>query len=248
MRLGQFQLVAATTERDIADAQAFRAARFGLSVAQDRDDWDQKSVHILIRNRTTGALACCYRLSFFENGELSQSYSAQFYGLNGLRHFRGAQMELGRFCLCPKAHDPDVLRLAWAALAHFVDTGRVTLLFGCSSFPGTNAEPFADALAYLSEAAAAPASHAPERRAPEVVPLGRYRATNWDKRRALQQMPPLLRSYVNMRGWVSDHAVIDRSMGTLHVFTGVETASIPEQRQQTLRGLRRSAQTLSGAA
>ena len=30
-----------------------------------------------------------------------------------------------------------------------------------------------------------------------------------------------------MGGWVSDHAVVDRQMNTLHVFTGLEIAAIP---------------------
>ena len=36
------------------------------------------------------------------------------------------------------------------------------------------------------------------------------------------RMPPLLRTYLLMGGWVSDHAVVDRHMDTLHVFTGLE--------------------------
>jgi hypothetical protein len=50
-------------------------------------------------------------------------------------------------------------------------------------------------------------------------------------------MPPLLRSYLVMGGWVSDHAVVDRDMNTLHVFTGVEVAAIPAARQRSLRAI-----------
>jgi phytoene dehydrogenase-like protein len=53
--------------------------------------------------------------------------------------------------------------------------------------------------------------------------------------RALRQMPPLLRSYLAMGGWVSDHAVVDRDLGTLHVCTGVEIAAIPPSRARLLR-------------
>jgi putative hemolysin len=53
---------------------------------------------------------------------------------------------------------------------------------------------------------------------------------------ALQMLPPLLRSYLMMGGWVSDHAVIDHQMNTLHVFTGLEIAAIPEGRKRLLRG------------
>jgi L-ornithine Nalpha-acyltransferase len=50
-------------------------------------------------------------------------------------------------------------------------------------------------------------------------------------------MPPLLRSYLMMGGWVSDHAVIDRQMGTHHVFTGLQIAAIPAGRARLLRAL-----------
>jgi hypothetical protein len=40
-----------------------------------------------------------------------------------------------------------------------------------------------------------------------------------------------------MGGWVSDHAVIDPMMNTLHVFTAVPIAAIPEGRARLLRAL-----------
>ena len=50
-------------------------------------------------------------------------------------------------------------------------------------------------------------------------------------------MPPLLRSYPAMGGWVSDHAVVDRDLNTLHVFTGLEIAAIPPARVKALRAV-----------
>ena len=58
-----------------------------------------------------------------------------------------------------------------------------------------------------------------------------------DPKRAAATMPPLLRSYLAMGAWVSDHAVIDRDLNTLHVFTGVEIAAIPPARARLLRAL-----------
>jgi L-ornithine Nalpha-acyltransferase len=52
---------------------------------------------------------------------------------------------------------------------------------------------------------------------------------------AMAQMPPLLRTYLAMGGWVSDHAVLDRDLDTLHVFTAVEIAAIPPARARALR-------------
>jgi putative hemolysin len=38
-----------------------------------------------------------------------------------------------------------------------------------------------------------------------------------------------------MGGWVSDHAVIDNELNTLHVFTGVEIKRVPPKRARLLR-------------
>ncbi len=40
-----------------------------------------------------------------------------------------------------------------------------------------------------------------------------------------------------MGGWVSDHAVVDQQMNTLHVFTGVEIGAIPPARKRLLRAV-----------
>jgi putative hemolysin len=63
------------------------------------------------------------------------------------------------------------------------------------------------------------------------------RAAISDRKTALLGVPPLLRTYLGMGGWVSDHAVIDRALDTLHVFTGVEIARIPPARARALRAI-----------
>ncbi|MDO8881971.1 GNAT family N-acyltransferase, partial [Pseudotabrizicola sp.] len=159
---------------------------------------------------------------------LGQSYAAQFYDLSRLTRFPGAMLELGRFCLAPDQHDPDILRLAWAAMTRMVDAAGVGLLFGCSSFAGVDPAPHAGALAGLS-ARVAPESWRPGPRAPERIALcdlGPAQPT---------PLPALLRTYLSMGGWVSDHAVIDRQLDTLHVLTGVEIAAIPAARARALR-------------
>ena len=50
-------------------------------------------------------------------------------------------------------------------------------------------------------------------------------------------MPPLLRTYLMMGGWVSDHAVVDTDLNTLHVFTGLEIAAVPPSRARLLRAV-----------
>ena len=49
------------------------------------------------------------------------------------------------------------------------------------------------------------------------------------------RLPPLLKTYLMMGGWVIDHVVVDHYMGTLHVFTGVEIGKIPAARNGALK-------------
>jgi putative hemolysin len=51
---------------------------------------------------------------------------------------------------------------------------------------------------------------------------------------AILKMPSLLRAYLLMGGWVSDHAVIDKKLNTLHVFTGLEVSKIPNAKKRFL--------------
>jgi len=145
-------------------------------------------------------------------------------------------VEMGRFCVHPDRHDADIVRIAWAAMTRLVDSEGIEMLFGCSSFDGTEAEPYFDAFALLSRRHLAPRRWLPKIKAPQVFPFARQLASHRpDQKMALLHMPPLLRSYLILGGWVSDHAVIDAEMNTLHVFTGLEIAAIPDNRKRLFR-------------
>jgi putative hemolysin len=110
------------------------------------------------------------------------------------------------------------------------------MLFGCSSFYGTDAGAYADSLGLLAARHLAPARWMPTVKAPLTVPFARDLAGRAiDGKEAMQRMPPLLRSYLMLGGWVSDHAVVDPDLNTLHVFTGLEIAAIPDSRKRLLR-------------
>lgn len=241
LRKGCYAARFAETDADVTAAQALRhlcfvtlAGRAARPLGLDRDAYDAACKHILVED-LRGQLVACFRLLPLRGGaEISQSYSAQYYDLEGLRDFAGPIVEMGRFCVHPECPDPDVLRVAWGAMTRFVDATGTELLFGCSSFAGTRAETYLDAFGLLHDRHLAPKRWLPRIKAPQVVRFAR-RVT--DRKLALLRMPPLLRTYLGMGGWVSDHAVVDHDMNTLHVFTGVEIAAIPAARARALRAV-----------
>ena len=234
---GRYRAAMAGSPGDVAEAQALRSLAFGTP-GPDADSFDAACAHVLVRDTTDGTLVCCFRMLVLEGGgALAQSYSAQFYDLTALADFPGRMVEMGRFCLHPAHRDPDILRIAWGAMTAFVDANDVQMLFGCSSFAGTETEDYLDAFAMLKARHLAPRHWWPRVKAAEVFRYAARLRRKPDARKAMLRMPPLLRTYLAMGGWVSDHAVIDRSLNTLHVFTGVEIRAIPPARKRLLRAV-----------
>ncbi len=231
--------------RDIAEAQRLRYAAFiaGSGAAdrpdgRDADCFDEICQHVLVEEVATGRLVATFRcLRLGSGAEIGETYSAQYYDLDRLAVYQKPMVEMGRFCIAPGQSDPDILRAAWGAMTTLVDQEGVELLFGCSSFQGTDAQAYADAFAMLSQKHLAPKRWLPRIKAPNVFKFAQRFRRKPDPMKALKSMPPLLRSYLSMGGWVSDHAVVDRDLNTLHVFTGLEIRRIPPARTRSLRAV-----------
>jgi putative hemolysin len=231
---GRHRACIATTPGELDAARALRSLCFGLAQG-DSDSFDALCAHVLVYE--DDALVCCFRMLPLSGSDISKSYSAQFYDLSALEGFEGKMVELGRFCVHPDAAQVDAVRVAWGAMTAYVDANNVRLLFGCSSFAGTDPDVYRDAFAVLKARHLAPQQWQPRAKAASVFAYSAQVRRKPDLRRAMQCMPPLLRTYLMMGGWVSDHAVVDHDMDTLHVFTGVEIDAIPPVRKRLLRAV-----------
>ena len=122
---GRYEIGMAQDAGHVREAQRLRwlcfvGARRGESDPEslDADDYDQRCRHVLIRETASGRLVACFRMLTLSGGaEIGESYSARFYNLSRLAGYGGRMAEIGRFCIHPEWGDPDILRLAWAALA-----------------------------------------------------------------------------------------------------------------------------------
>ena len=243
LRKGRYAARFAETPADLAAAQSLRWLAFVQAdkdqpaIGIDADGFDQACRHVLVEDLSSGMLVCCFRLMTLPDGAgIGQSYAAQHYELSALSQFPGKMAELGRFCIHPGWSDPDILRVAWAAMTRFVDDEGVEMLFGCSSFAGIETAAYLDAFAMLRDRHIAPRRWLPRVKAPDVFRFAqRLARRKTDVKRAIMAMPPLLRTYLMMGGWVSDHAVVDRHLNTLHVFTALEIKAIPAARARLLR-------------
>ena len=243
MNKGRYLARWAQSQRDIQRAQELRWMAFhsrpGSQTGEmrDHDSFDAICRHLLVEvQETQGLVACCRVLPLSGGTTIGQSYAAQFYDVSPMADYASAMAEIGRFCLHPNAHDPDILRIAWALLTRFVDQEKIGMLFGCTSFAGTDGNAYLDAFGVLDARHLGPENMRPRERAPHVFRFRDHvRDRLPDTGRAAETIPPLLRTYMLMGGWVSDHAVVDDDLGTLHVFTGLEISAIPAGRARALR-------------
>lgn len=233
----RFAVRFAATTADLRDVDRLRSLCFRACKGSDLDRFDARCRHVMIHEQASRRLACSFRLLHLPAGAgITSSYSAQFYELSALAGYGSAMVEIGRFCTHPGFRHPDILRLAWAALTRFVEENGVGLLFGCSSFAGLDGATHARSFALLGERHLAPKRWLPREKAEKVVrfahdvTMGKEEISN-----AMKGLPPLLRSYLMLGGWVSDHAVVDDDLNTMHVFTGLEVKAIPATRARTLR-------------
>lgn len=216
---------------DFDQIWALRRARFGAG----EDAFDRDSMHIMVLQE--GQLIATFRLRLFHSAAEAQAgYTGQFYDLAALAQVSRPMLELGRFCVADGAGQVDALRLAFAAMAAQVDRFGAGLLFGCASFMGRDLAQHAPALGLLR---------------PHIHPHWIITATaanqidlhqlappkDGEGANALRAMPPLLRNYLSLGGWVGGQAVRDDDLGTFHVFTALEVAAIPPARAAALRAL-----------
>ncbi|MGH1354081.1 MAG: GNAT family N-acyltransferase, partial [Thalassovita sp.] len=205
MNKGRYHARLAKTQADIHAAQTlrhlcFRGADAGKGA--DADEFDGICDHVLIEEARSGRLVCTFRfLPLSDGGEIGRSYAAQFYELSALEAFSGPMVEMGRFCIHPEFSDPDILRVAWAAMTRFVDDNRIEMLFGCSSFHGTDEQEYLDSFAMLKERHLAPRRWLPRVKAPLVFNFAQMLRRKPDAKKAMLRMPPLLRTYLLMGGW-----------------------------------------------
>lgn len=228
---GRYAARFARTACDLNACQMLRHRCFFGSAGVDQDMFDAQCDHLMVTGDAGQVVATARIYQMRSGADVYKSYAAQSYDLSGISGLDIPMIEVGRFCIAPQFPDADVLRVAWGALTQVVDARAVALLFGCTSFAGTDPQRYGRAFARLQANHLGPDHLRPRAAGGPVIPFAQVPPGGNDP------LPPLLRTYLAMGGWVGDHAVIDRKMDTMHVFTCLEVASVPPSRAAALRAL-----------
>jgi putative hemolysin len=183
-----------------------------------------------------------YRLMRSEVAEAGPGfYGASEYDLSPIAGAGRASVELGRSCVAPEHRGGPAMHLLWNGLASYVLEREIELLFGVASFHGTDPAPLAEALSYLHHEHLAPPDLRVRAQSAHYLDMNLMPLERIDAARALQAIPPLIKAYLRVGGFVGDGAFVDRDFNTIDVCVVMDTGRMTErylQFYQRTRGRR----------
>jgi len=161
--------------------------------------------------------------------KIGRFYSAGEYDISMLERFVGSKLELGRSCTAPAYRSRAVLQLLWRGIAAYVFHYGIDLMFGCASLGGTDPDALAVELSYLAAHHLAPEAIRPRALASRYVEMRRQDPAAVDPKAALLRLPPLIKGYLRLGGFVGEGAVIDRQFNTTDIAVVVQTDLVTDK-------------------
>lgn len=201
---------------------------------RDRDDFDAVADHLVVldhdRGEGPGAIIGTYRLiRRHAAARLGRWYSAAEYDISRIVAFDGEILECGRSCVDAAYRTRGSMQLLWGGIAAYIFKHKVAILFGCASLPGTDLDALADQLTYLAANHMAPEAIRPRALPERYVEMIRKDPASIDVKRTLADLPPLVKGYLRLGGFVGDGAVLDHQFNTTDVAVLVKTDQVTDK-------------------
>lgn len=245
LRAGNLEVRLATDAAEIEAAQKLRYHVFYQEMAakpseamaaskRDFDDYDTVADHLLVidnaRGRGADAVVGTYRLIRRPAAEkMGRFYSASEYDISKLVNFPGNVLELGRSCVDALYRNGTTMQLLWRGIAAYIFQHDVEVMFGCASLPGVDVDTLGLPLSYLYYYHLAPPALRPVALPGLYTEMRRMPIESIDQREAIAALPPLIKGYLRLGGYVGDGAVVDPQFQTTDVAVIVKTDIVTEK-------------------
>ena len=242
LHMGSLEVRLANSPAEVDWAQALRYRVFYeemsafptvemASRGRDFDIYDDLCDHLLVIDHANGegpeSVVGTYRLiRRAAAAKAGRFYSSDEYDISPLVALNGEILELGRSCVDANYRTRGSMQLLWRGIAAYVGMHDIQVMFGCASLPGTDVDALAEQLSYLYHNHLAPEALRPVALAERHLSMNRMSADQVDARRALGDLPPLIKGYLRLGGYVGDGAVIDPQFNTTDVCIIVKTELI----------------------
>jgi L-ornithine Nalpha-acyltransferase len=242
---GDFEVRLAQTSAEIEAAQALRFRVFYeemtahaspemLALRRDFDPFDDVCDHLLVLDRRRGegpeGIVGTYRLiRRVAAAKMGRFYSSAEYDIQKMIDYPGEVLELGRSCIERDARNTATMQMLWRGIALYAYHYNIQVMFGCASLPGIDPEQHAQALSYLHHNHLAPPEIRVRALPSRYVNMDMLEPGSYDPRKAMARVPPLIKGYLRLGGFVGDGAVIDHEFNSTDVFIIVKTELVTEK-------------------
>ena len=242
---GDFEVRLAESAAEIDAAQALRYRVFYEEMTakptpemaaqrRDFDDFDTVSDHLLVLDRRRGegpeGIVGTYRLiRRSAAAKMGRFYSSAEYDIQKMIDYPGEVLELGRSCIEKDARNTATMQMLWRGIALYSYHYNIQVMFGCASIPGTDPSQHSQALSYLYHNHLAPPEIRVRALASRYIEMNVLAPGSYDPRKAMARVPPIIKGYLRLGGFVGDGAVIDSEFGSTDVFITVKTEIITEK-------------------
>jgi putative hemolysin len=240
LEAGEYVARLALTELERAAAYRLRFVVFNLEMNEglesayadgyDKDHFDDVCDHMIVQDRTTGAIVGTYRMQMGDvAGQYFGYYSEQEFCFAPYESMRKQIVELGRACIHREHRSPEVLHLLWRGIARYALVNGGRYMMGCCSLTSQDAEEghavFESLRSCMVEpellTKATPAFALPK--ANTAMPAARA--------------PKLLRAYLTIGAKICSEPAIDRDFKTIDFLTLLDLQSLhPRVAKRFLEG------------
>jgi L-ornithine Nalpha-acyltransferase len=248
-RLGALEVRLATTRKEIRKAQRLRYKVFYEEmsavapahlklVRRDKDAFDRVCDHLLVidHDHRSGPMKMkhpkvvgTYRLLRQDVAERHFGfYSASEFDIEPLldRHPEQRFLELGRSCVLAPYRNKKTVELLWQGIWAYVLHHRMDVMIGCASLEGVRPEQMQEELAFLHHFARPATSWDARAVDRHFRPMNVLPKEAVNPKRALTNLPPLLKGYLRIGARIGEGAVIDQQFGTTDVLIILRVADI----------------------
>ncbi|WP_373085208.1 GNAT family N-acetyltransferase [Sneathiella sp.] len=200
--------------------------------ARDVDRYDEICDHLLVidLDRSDNRGPCVVGTYRFLRSSVARKFSGFYseneFDLGNLHAFPGEIMELGRSCIDAAYRRRGAMQLLWRGIAAYIFEHDIQIMFGCGSIHGINLKEQARVLSYLHHFHKAPGHLRPRALDDRYIPMNVLQKKEVDREKAQAELPPLLKGYLRLGGYIGDGAVIDRQFNTIDVCVVVETENV----------------------
>jgi len=244
IRAGSLRVRLAAAAEDVRAAQVLRYRVFyeemgakpdqrAEALQRDVDAFDTVCDHLLVidyAGDAAGEVIGTYRLIRRDAAAAHGSfYSAAEYDLAPIVEYPGEILELGRSCVDARHRNRPTMQLLWRGIAAYVFHHDIALMFGCASLPGTDPATLAMPLSYLYHHHLAPPALRPCALSHRRVDMRQVAAGDLDPVRGMGLLPPLVKGYLRLGGFVGDGAVVDHQFNTTDVCIVVKTDLVTDK-------------------